>query len=108
MRLVSFLTTDGRPSIGAAVDNGVRDLAAALVPLIGETGPHSTSPMRRLLDATGGDLSIVADALTDAPQLSWTEVTLQAPVPDPTRPDQDRRSARELPRSPAGKERVSV
>lgn len=85
MRLISFLTTDGRPSIGVADDTGVRDLTDALSPLIGSGGHNLVSPIRRLLQATGGALYTIGDKLAEAHQLSWAEVTLQAPVPDPTK-----------------------
>lgn len=85
MRLVSFLTRAGVPSVGLAVDEGVLDLTAALEPEIGASGPHAVGPMRRLLAATGGDLRGLAARSGGAPLLGLDEVTLQAPVPDPTK-----------------------
>jgi 2-keto-4-pentenoate hydratase/2-oxohepta-3-ene-1,7-dioic acid hydratase in catechol pathway len=79
MRLVSFLSTAGEPSVGVAVDDGVLDLTAAL----GPSGPHLVSPMRRLLAATDGDPGALPGPT--GPVLGWDEVTLQAPVPDPTK-----------------------
>ncbi|MHA6781213.1 fumarylacetoacetate hydrolase family protein [Pseudonocardia saturnea] len=79
MRLVSFRTTAGVPSVGVAVDDGVLDLTAAL----GPSGPHVVSPMRRLLAATDGDLGALSEPA--GPVLGWDEITLQAPVPDPTK-----------------------
>ncbi|GAA3224978.1 hypothetical protein GCM10017691_13440 [Pseudonocardia petroleophila] len=83
MRLVSFLTTGGVPSVGVPVDDGVLDLTAGLEPVIGPSGAHTVSPMRRLLAATGGDLRALSGR--GAPRLGRGEYTLQAPVPDPTK-----------------------
>ncbi len=79
MRLVSFRTTAGVPSAGIVVDDGVLDVTAAL----GPSGPHVVSPMRRLLAATGGDLGALSHPA--GPVLGWDQITLQAPVPDPTK-----------------------
>lgn len=79
MRLVSFLTGAGVPSVGVVVDGGVLDLTAGL----GPAGPHVVSPMRRLLAATDGDPGALPHPA--GPVLGWEEITLQAPVPDPTK-----------------------
>lgn len=79
MRLVSFLNGAGVPSVGVAVDGGVLDLTATL----GPSGPHVVSPMRRLLAATDGDLGTLSEPA--GPVLGRDDITLQAPVPDPTK-----------------------
>ena len=81
MRLVSYLTLAGQPSVGV-VDpggGGVHDLAR----LVGPVG--GLSPMRRLLAATAGDLAASAEAAADTPLLAWSEIVLQPPVPDPSK-----------------------
>jgi 2-keto-4-pentenoate hydratase/2-oxohepta-3-ene-1,7-dioic acid hydratase in catechol pathway len=86
MQLVSFRSAAGRPSVGV-VDpdgSGVRDVTAGIGPLIGpETA--AVSPMRRLLAATAGDLSVLTGHLDGAPLRAWSDVTLQPPVPDPSK-----------------------
>ncbi|WP_240157197.1 fumarylacetoacetate hydrolase family protein [Pseudonocardia broussonetiae] len=83
MRLVSFLDRAGTPSVGVVDGDVISDLGALLGPA--PAAGTGLSPMRRLLARTGGDLSSVREHVAAAPRLARSEVTLQPPVPDPTK-----------------------
>ncbi|ROS44284.1 2-keto-4-pentenoate hydratase/2-oxohepta-3-ene-1,7-dioic acid hydratase in catechol pathway [Amycolatopsis thermoflava] len=77
MKLLSFVTSEGTPGVGALTQAGIADLST-LVP--GRTG---LSPMRTLLTQT--DHAEILGAATDAPVLDPESVILQPPVPDPSK-----------------------
>jgi len=77
MRLLSFHTGDDTPRVGALTELGIADLTTLLPPHTGR------SPMRTLIATT--DRTQLADAITTAPLLDPTAVTLLPPVPDPSK-----------------------
>lgn len=77
MKLLSFLTSEGKPGVGALTNAGIADLTR-LVPLL-----SGTSPMRTLIASV--DRADLERAITDAPVLAPESVTVLPPVPDPSK-----------------------
>ncbi|MBC2637753.1 MULTISPECIES: fumarylacetoacetate hydrolase family protein [unclassified Rhodococcus (in: high G+C Gram-positive bacteria)] len=81
MKLLSFTTLDGRRGVGVLTEEGVRVVGSDQ----DRDAAANVSPMRALLERTAGDVQAVADELPSAELISLEDLTVDVPVPDPSK-----------------------